>query len=92
MSFFKKRFLEVHLIVQIKPYDYQNLLAKDVISSWSLSIGLPLLKHVIEFKCLGVVFDKHLNWNKLVKAIVCKAFRQVDMLSHVPISINIVQN
>lgn len=49
------------------------------------------VKHVIELKCLGVIFDKHLNWNKLVKAIVSKAFRQVDMLSHVLISLNIVQ-
>lgn len=61
------------------------------IDQFLVTINRSAIKHVIELKCLGVIFDKHLNWNKLLKAIVSKAFRQVDMLSHVLISLNIVQ-
>ena len=50
------------------------------INQFSITIGGSTIKHVAEFKYLGVIFDEHPSWKEHVKAIVSKAGRRVGML------------
>ena len=47
------------------------------INQFSITIGGSTIKHVTEFKYLGVIFDEHLSWNEHVKAIVSNSGRWV---------------
>ena len=53
------------------------------INQFSVTISGSAINHITESKYLSVIFDKHLSWDKHVKAIVSKADRRVDMLGRV---------
>ena len=55
-----------------------------MVDHFSISINGRAIKHVNEFKYLGVVFDNRLSWNAQIKEIIaCKARKHVGMLGHV---------
>ena len=63
---------------EAKMFGTSQKLAK--INQLSVTISGFAINHITEFKYLSVIFDKHLSWDKHVKAIVSKAGRRVDML------------
>ena len=66
---------------EAKMFGTSQKLAK--INQLSVTISGSAINHITEFKYLSVISDKHLSWDKHIKAIVSKAGRRVDMLGRV---------
>ena len=50
------------------------------VDSFKIRVGDQVLKRVLEFKYLGVVFDENLSWNAHIKYIATKASKRIGLL------------